>query len=60
LIFLDGFNSHLAGLLVAHKLSDLVKEEDTHQYDNSHGHGGTNESGFGKVSRQILVKVEVT
>jgi hypothetical protein len=60
LIFLYGFNSHLAGFLVAHKLSNLVKEKDAHQNYYAHRHCGTDEGGLGKVSWQIFVKVEVT
>ena len=51
-------NEHLTGLLVGHKLADLVEQECSQEEEETCGEGGTHIGWFCKALWQVFVEVE--
>ena len=57
LVFLQIINQHLARLLIAHKLSNLIENEGAHQYEEARAKRGARVRWLREALRQILVEV---
>ena len=57
LVLLQIINQHLAGLLIAHELSNLIENESAHQYEKAGAERGARVRRLRQALRQVLVEV---
>ena len=57
LVLLQIINQHLASLLIAHKLGNLIENEGAHEYEEAGAERGARVRRLRQALRQVLVEV---